>query len=116
MPSTLSTFCQVIFCVVNDTIMSVSLMYEGVDENAMLIPPRNARTDRLTSWRFFVAVYLYYGLMVWLCAFGMVFMYFDEVAGLGITDTVLAYDKWTDGYKGYTMDELMQFQSVAGSI
>jgi sodium/potassium-transporting ATPase subunit alpha len=70
----LSSFLQVWFCVTNDVVMSIALMYEKPESgmsfflcftslshtviDLMLRRPRNARTDRLTDWRFFFHIYL----------------------------------------------------------
>ncbi|CCM01088.1 uncharacterized protein FIBRA_03136 [Fibroporia radiculosa] len=54
----LSSYLQVCFCILNDVFMSISLMYEKPESDLMLRKPRNARTDRLTDWRFFIQVYL----------------------------------------------------------
>ena len=81
----------------------------------MLRKPRNARTDRLTDWRFFVQIYLFIGLMMWPCAMGMYFLYMSQ-QGLGFYDIVFAYDQWGEGYKGYTLAELTAFVSVGQCI
>jgi sodium/potassium-transporting ATPase subunit alpha len=70
----LSSYLQVCFSITNDVVMSVSLMYEKPEAgeqhyfpscspgliiiDLMLRKPRNARTDRLTDWRFFIQIYL----------------------------------------------------------
>ena len=94
----------------------------------MLRKPRNASTDRLTNWQFFVQVYLvskhcsmipisrltrqqFIGLMMWPSAMAMWFLYMPK-QHLGFYDVILVFNKWTDGWKGYTMDELTHFVSV----
>ncbi|KZV91494.1 calcium ATPase [Exidia glandulosa HHB12029] len=101
----LSSYLQVFFSIANDVVMSVTLMAEKPESDLMLRPPRNARKDRLTDWRFFVFVYLFMGLMMWPSAMGMWFLWF-QMNGIGFKDLILAFDKWTDGYKGRTADEL----------
>lgn len=115
-PSTLSTFLMCIFCVLNDVVMSINLMYEKADGDLMRRLPRNAKKDRLTDWRFFVAVYLWYGLFIWLVSMAMMFHYLDETWGLGVKDVLLAFENWQDGYKGLTMDQLNEAVSVGGCI
>ena len=39
-----------------------------------------------------------------------------SAAGFGFYDTVLAFDKWADGYHGYTIDQLNYFNGVAQTI
>lgn len=74
----LSSYLQVCFSITNDVVMSISLMYEKPEAgefhfnynvcicdlntlspvDLMLRKPRNARTSRLTDWRFFFQIYL----------------------------------------------------------
>ncbi|KAI0687707.1 calcium ATPase transmembrane domain M-containing protein [Cytidiella melzeri] len=107
----LSSYLQVCFCITNDVVMSIALMYEKPEADLMLRKPRNARTDRLTDWRFFVQVYLFIGLMMWPAAMSMWFLYLSQ-HGFGFYDVILVYNKWADGWKGYTIDELTHFVSV----
>ncbi|RPD55624.1 calcium ATPase transmembrane domain M-containing protein [Lentinus tigrinus ALCF2SS1-7] len=111
----LSSYLQVCFSITNDVVMSISLMYEKPESDLMLRKPRNARTDRLTDWRFFFQIYLFIGLMMWPCAMSMWFLYMDR-QGLSFYDVILVYDKWTDGYKGYSIDQLTHFVSVGQCI
>jgi len=55
-------------CVTNDVVMSVFLMYERAEDGIMTRRPRNPLTERLANYKFFIAVYLYYGIMLWLSA------------------------------------------------
>ncbi|KAJ7833982.1 calcium ATPase transmembrane domain M-containing protein [Mycena leptocephala] len=115
MQLSLSSYLQVCFSIANDVVMSISLMFEKPEADLMLRKPRNARTDRLTDWRFFVQIYLFIGLMMWPCAMGMWFFYMSK-QGLGFYDVILVYDKWTDGYKGYSIAQLTHFVSVGQCI
>ena len=75
----LSAYLQVCFSITNDVVMAVSLMYEQAEFGMSLInlyfqnfivafnlfqidlmtrKPRNIRTERISSWRFFVQIYL----------------------------------------------------------
>ncbi|CDO77112.1 hypothetical protein BN946_scf184592.g8 [Trametes cinnabarina] len=111
----LSSYLQVCFSITNDVVMSISLMYEKPESDLMLRKPRNARTDRLTDWRFFFQIYLFIGLMMWPCAMSMWFLYMDQ-QGLGFYDVILVYNKWAEGYKGYSLDQLTHFVSVGQCI
>ncbi|KAJ7737652.1 calcium ATPase transmembrane domain M-containing protein [Mycena olivaceomarginata] len=111
----LSSYLQVCFSIANDVVMSISLMFERPEADLMLRKPRNARTDRLTDWRFFVQIYLFMGLMMWPCAMGMWFFYMSK-QGLAFYDVILVYDKWQDGYKGYSIAQLTHFVSVGQCI
>ncbi|EJD43828.1 calcium ATPase [Auricularia subglabra TFB-10046 SS5] len=111
----MSSYLQVCFCIANDVVMSIALMYEKPESDLMSRPPRNARRDRLADWRFFVFVYLFIGLMMWPTAMGMWFFWFQR-NGFGFYDLIFAYDKWTAGYKGRSADELAALVSVGQCI
>ncbi|KAF8232134.1 calcium ATPase [Tricholoma matsutake] len=111
----LSSYLQVCFSITNDVVMSISLMYEKPEADLMLRKPRNARTDRLTDWRFFIQIYLFMGLMMWPCAMSMWFLYMSQ-QGLRFYDVILVFDKWTGGLRGHSTDELLHFVSVGQCI
>ncbi|KAL4065657.1 hypothetical protein V8B97DRAFT_2105594 [Scleroderma yunnanense] len=111
----MTTYQQVCFCITNDVVMSISLMYEKAESDLMSRKPRNARTDRLTDWRLFVQVYLFIGLMMWPSAMGMWFLYMHQ-QGLGFFDVFLVYNKWQDGWKGFSIAQLNHFVSVGQCI
>lgn len=111
----LSSYLQVCFSITNDVVMSISLMYEKPESDLMLRKPRNARTERLTDWRFFFQIYLFIGLMMWPCAMSMWFLYMKQ-QGLGFRDVIFVYNKWEDGWHGFTIDELTHFVSVGQCI
>ncbi|EGO02908.1 hypothetical protein SERLA73DRAFT_84809 [Serpula lacrymans var. lacrymans S7.3] len=113
----LSSYLQVCFSITNDVVMSISLMYEKPEAvvDLMLRKPRNARTDRLTDWRFFFQIYLFIGLMMWPCAMSMWFLYMHQ-HGLKFYDVILVYNNWADGWKGYPLAQLNHFVSVGQCI
>ncbi|KAK6981059.1 calcium ATPase transmembrane domain M-containing protein [Favolaschia claudopus] len=115
MQSALSSYLQVCFSMTNDVVMSIPLMYEKPESDLMLRKPRNARTERLTNWQFFFQIYLFIGLMMWPCAMSMWF-YWMSLQGLSFYDVILVYDRWEDGYKGYTIEQLTHFVSVGQCI
>ncbi|KAI0938319.1 hypothetical protein AcW1_001924 [Taiwanofungus camphoratus] len=111
----LSSYLQVCFSITNDVVMSISLMYEKSEADLMLRKPRNARTDRLTDWWFFVQIYLFIGLMMWPGAMAIWFLYMDR-QGLRFYDIILVYDKRTNGFMGFSIDQLTHFVSVGQCI
>jgi len=111
----LSSYLQVCFSITNDVVMSISLMFEQPEVDLMLRKPRNARTGRLTNWKFFVQIYLVIGLMMWPCAMSMWFLYMSH-QGLGFYDVIEVFDKWTDGYKGYTITQLTNFVNTGQCV
>ncbi|KAG1853182.1 hypothetical protein DFJ58DRAFT_884022 [Suillus subalutaceus] len=111
----MNSYQQVCYCITNDVIMSISLMYEQPEWDLMRRKPRNARTDRLTDWRLFFHVYLFYGLMLWPCAMGMWFLYMSQ-QGLGFYDVILTFSNWGEGWQGFTSDQLTHFVDVGQCI
>jgi len=111
----LSSYLQVCFSIANDVVMSISLMYEKAEADLMVRKPRNARTDRLTDWRLFFQIYLFIGLMAWPCCMAMWFVYMDQ-NGLGFYDVILTYNRWEDGWKGKSADELANLVNTGQCI
>jgi len=103
----LSSYLQVCFSITNDVVMSISLMYEKAESDLMTRRPRNARTERLTNWKFFVQIYLFIGLMMWPCAMSMWFLYQSQ-QGLRFHDVILAFNKWADGWQGKSIGQLTE--------
>ncbi|KAG2337802.1 calcium ATPase [Suillus weaverae] len=111
----MNSYQQVCYCITNDVIMSISLMYEKPESDLMQRKPRNARTDRLTDWRLFFHVYLFYGLMLWPCAMAMWFLYLNQ-HGLSFYNVILTFNQWGDGWQGYGIDQLTEFVDVGQCI
>ncbi|KAG1826819.1 calcium ATPase transmembrane domain M-containing protein [Suillus subaureus] len=111
----LNSYQQTCYSITNDVIMSISLMYEKPEWDLMQRKPRNARTDRLTGWRFFLHIYLFYGLMLWPCAMAMWFLYMNQ-QGLSFYKVILTFNQWEDGWQGYTLAQLTQFVNVGQGI
>ena len=55
------------------------------------------------------------GLMMWPCAMGMWFLWMKQ-NGLRFYDVMLVYDKWADGWKGKSIDELTHLVQVGQCI
>ncbi|KAG8215444.1 hypothetical protein J3R82DRAFT_9058 [Butyriboletus roseoflavus] len=111
----MTTYQQVCFCITNDVVMSISLMYEKAEADLMTRKPRNARTDRLTDWRLFAQVYLFMGLMIWPCCMGMWFLYMQQ-QNLTFYDVLLVYNNWGEGWQGYHADQLTEFVAVGSCV
>ncbi|KAJ3271825.1 hypothetical protein HDV01_006337 [Terramyces sp. JEL0728] len=115
MQAPMTAFQQVLFCVTNDVFMSISLMYETAESNLMNKPPRNARTDHLADWKFFLQIYFFIGAMVWVSAMGMWFLFMSE-NGLSFYDLMFVYDKWQDGWAGKSLDDLNNFVYIGEGV
>ncbi|KAJ3134513.1 hypothetical protein HK100_003558 [Physocladia obscura] len=93
----LNSYLQVFFSIFNDVSMSISLMFEKPEADLMLRKPRNARTDRLTDWRFFLHIYGFIGLMFWISTLSCFFIFMKQ-NGISASSLVFAFDGW--GYSG----------------
>lgn len=111
----MSSFLQVVFCVANDVVMSISVMYEKPESNLMKRPPRNPRVDKLTDWKFFFHIYLIFGVGIWVSGFAMWFLYM-HLQGLGFYDLVLVYSRWKDGWAGKSIEELTSYIQVGQCV
>ncbi|KAG1740586.1 hypothetical protein EDB19DRAFT_1707719 [Suillus lakei] len=111
----MNSYQQVCYCITNDVIMSISLMYEKPEWDLMQRKPRNARTDRLTDWRLFFHVYLFYGLMLWPCAMAMWFLYMNQ-QGLSFYNVILTFNQWGNTPQDYSSEQLLQFVDVGQCI
>ncbi|KAG1841039.1 hypothetical protein DFJ58DRAFT_857139 [Suillus subalutaceus] len=113
----LNSYQQTCYSITNDVIMSISLMYEKSEWDLMQCKPRNARTDRLTRLALFfsISTWYFYGLMLWPCAMAMWFLYMNQ-QGLSFYKVILTFNKWEDGWQGYTLAQLTQFVDVGQGI
>ncbi|CAG8503184.1 9336_t:CDS:1 [Paraglomus brasilianum] len=105
-PLPLSTFLMIAICVLTDILPSIAMMYETPESDLLTRQPRNPRKDRLVNWRLLVQAYLCLGMIETFFSHLMFFFYMHRYGGFMPSDLLLAYDKWTDGYKGHSMDEL----------
>ncbi|CEP00981.1 unnamed protein product (mitochondrion) [Plasmodiophora brassicae] len=111
----LTPYQQVVFCILQDVTMSISLMYEKPESDLMSQPPRNTRTTHLVDWRFGVQVVLFIGVFIWVSCFGMFFLYWHW-QGFGFYDLMFVFGAWKDGYKGFSLAELDSKLAVSQSI
>ncbi|CEP03211.1 Cation-transporting P-type ATPase N-terminal domain-containing protein [Plasmodiophora brassicae] len=111
----LTSYQQVIFCILHDVTMSISLMFEKPESDLMKQKPRNVRTSRLVDWKFLFQIYCFIGLMTWLSCFGMFFLYW-RWQGFGFYDLMLVFDNWKEEYKGHTLEDLNAKLAVSQSI
>ncbi|CAG8664856.1 1168_t:CDS:1, partial [Paraglomus occultum] len=115
-PLPLSTFLMIAICVLTDILPSIAMMYEAPESDLLTRQPRNPRKDRLVNWKLLVQAYLCLGMMETFFSHLMFFFYMHQYGGFTPSDLLLAYDKWSDGYKGYTVDELNEFNWTGQSV
>jgi sodium/potassium-transporting ATPase subunit alpha len=115
-PSPLSSFLMIIICVFTDLFLSLSLIMEKEEFDLLSIPPRDPKKDHLINMRIYGQSYLFVGVMEAFSAHAMFFLYMWKAAGIPFSDLVFAFEKYTDGFHGYTQDELTHFNNVGQCV
>lgn len=115
-PSPLSSFLMIMICVFTDLFLSLSLIMEKEEFDLMSIPPRNPKKDHLINFRIYGQSYLFVGVMEAFSAHAMFFLYMWQAAGIPFNDLVFAFEKYTDGFHGYSQDELNHFNYVGQCV
>lgn len=115
-PLPLSSFLMIIICVFTDLFCSLSLIMEKEEFDLLSIPPRNHKRDHLINLKIYVQAYLFMGVMETVCAHSMFFLYMWKYAKIPVSSLFLAFEKYSDGYYGYTQDELTHFNQVGQCV
>lgn len=111
-PLPLSAFLMIIICVFTDLFLSLSLIREKEEYDLMAEKPRDHRKSHLVTWRLYAQAYLFTGTMETVSAHSMFFLYMWRYAKIPVSDLFFLYEKWTDGYRGFTQAELTQFNNT----
>ncbi|GLA30049.1 hypothetical protein AnigIFM63326_008246 [Aspergillus niger] len=115
-PLPLSSFLMIIICVFTDLFLSLSLIMEKEEFDLLSLPPRNHKTDHLINLRIYGQSYLFVGVIEAFCAHIMFFLYMYKKAGIPFHALVFAFEKYSDGFYGYTEAELTNFNNVGQSV
>jgi sodium/potassium-transporting ATPase subunit alpha len=115
-PSPLSSFLMIIICVFTDLFLSLSLIMEKEEFDLLSIPPRRPKKDHLINLRIYGQSYLFVGVMEAFSAHAMFFLYMWKAAGIPFSDLVFAFEKYTDGFHGYSQDQLTHFNNVGQCV
>ncbi|CEJ54850.1 hypothetical protein PMG11_01139 [Penicillium brasilianum] len=115
-PLPLSSFLMIIICVFTDLFCSLSLIMEQEEFELLDLPPRNHKKDHLINLKVYIQSYLFMGVMQTVCAHSMFFFYYWRHAGIPASALFFAFEKYSDGFYGYTEDELTQFNVVGQSV
>lgn len=108
-PLPLSSFLMIIICVFTDLFLSLSLIMEKEEFDLLSLPPRNHKRDHLINLRIYTQSYLFMGFMETIIAHAMYFFYMWKYARIPASALFFAYETYTDGFYGYTGDELKHF-------
>ncbi|KAH8178785.1 e1-E2 ATPase domain-containing protein [Sarocladium implicatum] len=115
-PLPLSAFLMIIICVFTDLFLSLSLIKEKEEYDLMSEKPRDHRKQHLVTWRLYAQAYLFTGTMETVTAHSMFFLYMWRYAKIPASDLFFLYEKWTDGFHGYTDDELTHFTNTGQCV
>jgi sodium/potassium-transporting ATPase subunit alpha len=115
-PLPLSAFLMIMICVFTDLFLCLTLIMEKEEFDLLDLPPRNHKKDHLINFKIYAQSYLFIGVMETICAHCMFFYYYYKTAGIPFHALVFAFEKYTDGFYGYTTAELTHFNNVGQCI
>ena len=107
-PLPLSTFQMICICVLTDVCPALSLMLEKPEKNLLKRPPRK-ESNHLVDWKLMFQAYLFIGLLQTVFSHCLFFWYLQWYGHFEPSAILLAFDKWTEGYHGYTLKQLNEF-------
>jgi len=115
-PLPLSSFLMIIICCFTDLICCLSLIMEKEEFDLLTLPPRHHKRDHLINMKIYVQAYLFIGVMEVITAHSMFFFYMWKYAGIPVKDLFFAFEKYSDGFFGYTQAELTHFNNTGQCI
>lgn len=115
-PLPLSSFLMIMICVFTDLFCSLSLIMEKEEFDLLDLPPRNHKKDHLINLKIYAQSYLFIGVMETVCAHSMFFLYMYKYAGIPVSALFFAFENYSDGFYGYSAEELAHFNTVGQSI
>lgn len=115
-PLPLSSFLMIIICVFTDLFLSLSLIMEKEEFDLLSLPPRNHKKDHLINLKIYIQAYIFTGFMETTIAHSMFFLYYWKYAGIPIKNLFFLFEGYSDGFYGYTADELAAFNATGQSI
>jgi sodium/potassium-transporting ATPase subunit alpha len=115
-PLPLSSFLMIIICVFTDVFSAMALIMEQEEFDLMSMPPRNYKLDRLINLKIYAQSYLFIGVMETVMAHAMFFLYMYQAAGIPFHALVLLFEGYTEGFYGYTEEELTNFNNVGQCV
>ncbi|RFU72167.1 cation-transporting atpase pma1 [Trichoderma arundinaceum] len=108
-PLPLSSFLMIMICVFTDLFLSLSLIMEKEEFDLLSLPPRNHKKDHLINFKIYGQAYLFTGTAETLCAHSMFFFYMWRKAGIPVRELFFLFEGYSEGFHGYTQDQLNQF-------
>ena len=115
-PLPLSSFLMIIICVFTDLFLSLSLIMEKEEFDLLSLPPRNHKRDHLINLRIYAQAYLFMGTMETVTAHAMFFLYMWRYARIPASALFFAFESYSEGFYGYTADELRRFNTTGQCV
>jgi sodium/potassium-transporting ATPase subunit alpha len=89
---------------------------EKEEFDLLSLPPRNHKKDHLINLKIYAQSYLFIGSLETICAHSMFFFYIYKTSGIPFHALVFAFEKYTDGFYGYSQDQLTHFNAVGQCV
>ncbi|KAI1827332.1 cation-transporting ATPase pma1 [Xylaria intraflava] len=115
-PLPLSSFLMIIICVFTDLFCALSLIMEKEEFDLLSIPPRHHKRDHLITLKVYVQAYLFIGFLETVSAHAMFFLYMWRHAGIPIHELFFLFEGYSEGFHGYTTEELAHFNTVGQGV
>ncbi|KAF8968636.1 hypothetical protein BDZ97DRAFT_1799384 [Flammula alnicola] len=115
-PLPLTAFLMIIICCFTDLFPCLSLIMEKEEFDLLTLPPRNHKTDHLVNFKIYAQSYLFIGTMETVVAHAMFFLYMYKYARLPMHALFFSFQHYTDGFYGYTQDQLTYFNRVGQCV
>ncbi len=107
---------MIIICVFTDLFCSLSLIIEQEEFDLLDLPPRNHKKDHLINLKVYIQSYLFISVLETIYAHAIFFYYYWKHAGIPASALFFAFEKYADGFYGYTEAELTQFNVISQSV
>jgi len=114
-PMPLSSFQMIVICMMTDVGPMLSLTEEE-PESDLLRQPARKFDNHLVTANLMAQSFAFIGLYEALSAHFLFFWYLKRYAGLGFGAVFFAFGNWQEGYMGYSMNQLNEFNNVGQSV
>ncbi|KAG6852416.1 hypothetical protein C0991_012198 [Blastosporella zonata] len=115
-PLPLSSFLMIIICCFTDLAPCLSLIMEKEEFDLLTLAPRNHKKDHLINLKIYTQAYFFIGVLETFTAHAMFFLYMYKYAGIPVHALFFAFEKYSEGFYGYTVEELTNFNAVGQSV
>lgn len=115
-PLPLSSFLMIIICCFTDLFCCLTLIFEKEEFDLLTIPPRDPKNSHLINTKIYGQSYLFIGTLETITAHSMFFYYMYSTAGIPITSMFFAFANYSDGFYGWSQDELNNFLNTGQCV